>query len=90
MQEVRKCAICGNEFIAKRANTIYCSGPCRIEANRRRNKANWQNHLDEKNLSREIKKRGKPASDMTLAEINAAAREAGMSYGQYMVSKGLY
>ena len=89
MQEVRKCAICGNEFIAKRANTIYCSGPCRIEANRRRNKANWQKHIEEKNLSREIKRRGKPKAPMTLAEIEAAARAEGIHYGEYVEKYGL-
>lgn len=99
MQELRKCVICGKEYIATKANCICCSTPCKKERNRQKARENWKRYIQEGRYHDRMKKtnirmaktekRQGDTAGMSLAEVNAKAREAGMSYGQYMVKKGL-
>lgn len=76
----KKCVYCNKEFYADRHQTRYCSMKCRRAAQEQRNKerAEEENHIE--------KRDNKPHTS-NLLEINRKAREAGMSYGQYVAMK---
>lgn len=75
----KKCAWCGKMFETGRDNCFYCSEDCKRE--RRKQTSREYNHTHRKE-SAEIRIQGKSL----LAEKNAKARAAGMSYGQYDVA----
>lgn len=87
MKEVRKCAICGKEFIATRANCKYCGQQCKEEANRIKSREYWSRNCVGENALKQMMQQQKPRASVT--EIAIAAKEAGMSYGQYVVQMGL-
>ncbi len=69
------CDLCGEKFISYRSNIKYCSDACRKEANLINNRRNKE----------ERKGEYKPTQmTTTLDETIRQAREAGMSYGQYV------
>lgn len=89
MKEIRKCAICGREFMAKNGKSKYCGKSCRVEGNRIIAREHQRQYSKENKLPKVIEKREKSKSRMTIPEIVAAARKAGMSYGQYVEKMGL-
>lgn len=65
------CELCGEKFLSYRSNIKYCSDACRNEA--------------KKGYDSVKRQRGEVTTpSSTLAEINQQARDAGMSYGQYV------
>ena len=69
----RVCQYCGKEFISQNPHAKYCCEKCRREYYKSKPKPVVEN---------EVKKK-------TLAEINEEARNAGMTYGKYVLKMGL-
>lgn len=71
---IKKCPICGREFESSRRK--YCSAPCSKEGQRIKALKLFETRqkLDEMNGLRKT----------ALRDTARAAREAGMSYGQYV------
>lgn len=67
------CKICGSSFVATHNTTVICSKKCKDEAKRISIK---------KCKEKEEKKREKRNKE--IIDIAVAAREAGMTYGQYV------
>lgn len=65
------CEMCGEKFLSYRSNIKFCSDACRSAAKR-----------EYPSVKRRCGEVTTPSS--TLAEINQQARDAGMSYGQYV------
>ena len=74
MREIRKCKICGREFIAKRKNQIYCDKSCTAKAGVLATK--------ERRKAKAAAEKSKPKR--SISDINEEARAAGMTYGQYV------
>ena len=70
----RDCKICGREFVTTHSRTFCCSDKC-SSVNKYR--SNSLRKLKKDAICRAGKKRAE------LATINARAKEAGLSYGQY-------
>ena len=83
MREQRKCAYCGNTFIAKKVNAKYCSPECK-NAQQKIYQRIW-----EKNNSIERKKKRYQERSSALNFKVRAANEAGMSYGKYVAMEYL-
>lgn len=81
MEKVKTCPICGREFVTERRR--YCSESCsreaRIEDQKRRNR-----ELNRKPRPASVKPRVRPKEESSLQELARKAREAGMTYGQYV------
>ena len=75
----KPCGWCGKLFETGRDNCFYCSEDCKREKRRQTSREYNHNHRKE---SEEIRIQEKSL----LAEKNAKARAAGMSYGQYDVA----
>ena len=73
----RKCEICGEVFNRISYNQRYCGEKCKREANILRSR--------EKRRTEKLNAQTKTKHE-TLSEVAARARDAGMTYGQYMVS----
>lgn len=74
---LKVCEVCGKEFMGVKCAKV-CSPACRKEANRVRDAI-------ERIKQKEQQADRKEMSD--LARINAEARAAGMTYGQYVALK---
>lgn len=75
------CKECGKEFIAKGSSVVtqlYCGVKCRKKAGYRA----WLERETE--WGRQTKKQNKKKPEVSLEEMNRRAKEAGLSYGQYM------
>lgn len=83
MKEEKKiCPICGKEFTNGRRK--YCSEECTKESNRR-NTRKKDRERDEKLKKRPKTMKKKKGKKLNALELTAkAAREAGMTYGQYV------
>lgn len=77
----RKCMICGKDFVAKRPETQICSEPCKREAEKIRKKRAAAANMEK---PKPEPKKAKRKKALTVWQINAAARAAGMTYGQYV------
>lgn len=78
MAKIKTCPICGREFVAERRR--YCSEGCSREARiENQKRANREMSIKPRPVS--AVPRGKPKKENSLQEI---AREAGMTYGQYV------
>lgn len=77
-----KCVICGGEFAIDRRGTRRktCSAACHAENRRRLQNEVYARHAEERAAQ---KIRGETAAK-TLARVNAEARAAHVSYGQYV------
>ena len=77
-----KCVICGGEFAIDRrgARRKTCSAACHAENRRRLQNEVYARHAEERAAQ---KIRGETAAK-TLARVNAEARAAHVSYGQYV------
>ena len=71
------CRQCGKMFEATKQGILYCGPDCRAVAASERDKRNYYKNKELKNRPRIRKK------EKSLAEWDAEARAAGMSYGQY-------
>lgn len=75
---IRECVICGGAF-ESRQNRKTCSSACHAE-NRRRH----QTEANHRAAQEQAARRGRStAAGRALAGVNAAARAAHVSYGQY-------
>ena len=80
----KKCGVCGKEFDGWNKNQRYCSDACKNEAHRQRGEIYRANaRLKEEQKKAEANKK------KALEEIATAARNAGMTYGQYVARMGL-
>ena len=70
------CAVCGGTFYSQRRNTPVCSEACR-----KKYKQRLRQERAEENA---VPKRERKSN---IADINAAARAAGMTYGKYVAMK---
>ena len=75
---LKNCEICGGKFAAARRTVKYCSDVCRKEGNRRNAAERSRSPYD---------KTEKEKRPDRIAEINKLAREAGLSYGQYVAKQ---
>lgn len=95
MREIRECAICGNAYVATRANCKYCCKECAEQGNRmiaRENNGKYkagEKIAIKRELSNAKKVIEQVTHKMTITEIAVAANKAGMSYGQYVSQMGL-
>lgn len=89
--EPRACAICGKMFRPASKCQKYCSKDCSKEALLAdRRKYNSDYYFDEKRkqseaYERERIHRTRVTPRLSLAEVNRRAREAHMTYGQYVL-----
>lgn len=83
MKTIKKCDICGKEYLATGEKRRYCSDPCRREANLRNIRERNRQRAEKAKESMFIEVSEKAKKGMSLTEMAAAARKAGMSYGQY-------
>lgn len=83
MKEVRKCAVCGNYFVATRINAECCSDDCK---HTRRLKL--EKELREQNKS-EVRSKPRKRNKNSITDIAVEARKAGMTYGQYVAKMGI-
>ena len=74
-----KCGVCNKDFWTITKTKKYCSDECKKVAVARNSKR-WREGITQKKS-----KPKKPNQD--LIDIATAAREAGMTYGQYVASK---
>ena len=85
MAEYRRCVICNKPFVAKVVQALCCSPECskvrRSQKMSAYNKTAYAQKSEKATKSRKKK--------MSLAQINAEARAAGMTYGQYVGVMGL-
>lgn len=93
----RICKICGKEFTTPHPTKLICRMECKMENNRRMTTKYRNANLEEirqrerdNAAKRKLKKivDGKK-SHMTIDDICKAARENGMSYGEYVAAKSL-
>ena len=75
----KNCQICGTAFIPQATSQKYCCRQCARQAEQ------------ESNRKSETKKKNKKFGQhqKAAAEIATKAREAGLSYGQYVAKMGL-
>lgn len=71
---IKNCELCGGKFPAARRSVKYCSDVCRKEAYRRSAAERTKSPYNDKTERKPDR----------IAEINKLAREAGLSYGQYV------
>lgn len=89
-----ECVVCGNPLTGRQSK--YCSDECKRVAFRRERhkyvykykKPEPETEVDE--IKAEPKEETKPKNVPSIAEINKLAREAGLTYGQYVAKYRLY
>ena len=86
MEKMRKCGICGKQFISIVYNSKYCSNACKEEANRIKQREYWHKRNAAEQEKKALEEKNKPEP---LWKIEAEAWEHGMSYGQYEAKKWL-
>lgn len=76
----KKCGWCGKDFETGRDNTLYCCDECKYE----KKKETSRNHYAKQMKLLKEQESAPKKNDMSeLARVNARARAAGLSYGQY-------
>jgi len=81
MKVIKQCTICGASFETTNIHAKYCSDPCRKKASRksyRQAKAKEKEELERKKNMQQ-----------SIIDIAVLARQAGMTYGQYVAKMGL-
>lgn len=73
-EQMGKCICCGESFLTRQKSRLYCSEECR--------KKYWD---ELRRLT--YKKKHSNAVNEELVEVAAEARDAGMTYGQYVAKK---
>ena len=100
--EMRKCVVCGKEFMPIRGNQLVCSDDCRhkrdleVQKQWRENNKGYMSKKTAQEMPKEEKpkeekpKQEKPKSKQPktnhdkIADIAIAARNEGLTYGQYV------
>lgn len=81
MKVTKQCTICGASYETTNIHAKYCSDVCRKKASKemhRRSRAKQKEELErKKNMQQNI------------IDIAVLARQAGMTYGQYVAKMGL-
>jgi len=80
MKETRKCVVCGKTYIAIRYNSKYCSDSCYDTGLREKERIRDR----EKRKKEEAERQKKADNRKSISDYTAAARAAGLSYGQYV------
>lgn len=80
MRDFRRCAVCNKLYIATRQNAKYCSADCRLEGTYAM-KRTYKERKEQKAKPKKLKK--------SITDIAVEARQAGMTYGQYVAKMGL-
>jgi len=83
------CAYCGKTFEHNNTQTKYCGNECRAAVQREQNLRHRRKYLDRQATKPKAKRKPKIEKPKTLSEIAAAAREAGMTYGEYVAKYGI-
>ena len=78
------CAVCGREFEKVKNRQTICSDECRML---KRKECERRNHMQRK-LKSESEKRKSASNSKSIAEIQAEARNLGLSYGEYVARNG--
>ena len=79
MEEIRTCPVCGMEFTDRTRK--YCSPKCSKEGYRRRQLKYSKERQEKEN---QLRRTEKPKEKSQLERLAKEAREAGMTYGQYV------
>lgn len=84
------CVECGKTYIAHRCDSVTCGRECNYERNKKRSKETGAAYREKMRAQRLMKadapkKRGRKKKNRdSLEDIQARAREMGLSYGMYM------
>ncbi|MGN0506654.1 MAG: hypothetical protein ACI4FZ_08840 [Lachnospiraceae bacterium] len=84
----RHCEFCGKDFVTDRANRKYCP-ECSYEVTKAQTKASAKRSRERAKEKKEEERLAekKPVSE-SIADVQRKAREAGMSYGKYVLMMG--
>lgn len=74
----KKCEICGSVYMPRSLSQKYCGQACAKIAERMKEAAR------EKTPKKTYTKKEKPKPNQELVDMAARAKQAGMSYGQYV------
>lgn len=83
-----ECEICGKIFITNLSQKVTCSPECKDERHRRMVNANNRARREailNGTLPKSVRKKQKKVE--SVEELSRKAKEAGMSYGQYMAQR---
>ena len=72
---IRECAVCGKEFTTNNPLKDTCNKKCAMKYANRNAKPKRIKQIEQPKLS--------------IAEVNAEARKQGLTYGQYVLRRGL-
>ncbi len=75
------CVHCGKPFMANGTRNKFCSEACKVVAQRDQKRA-YENKKKALKLERQQKSKN-------IGEVSAAAKKAGMTYGQYVSKFGV-
>ena len=78
------CKHCNKPFYPKNGRFKYCSTECRLDEKKIQMVSIWQKHSMLKKPKPKIIKQ----PTQTIAEINILAKNAGMTYGEYVSKMG--
>lgn len=82
------CRMCGKPFETGRDNRFYCSEKCSYEKKQQTSRAYHEMEAEREAERKAEKLKAKYSGAMSeLAELNQKAREAGLSYGKYLVER---
>lgn len=88
-----ECPECGKRFVVKNARQKFCSSQCQIKDGQRRKRKYYaedrdaeKRRMEQRRIEAELEQM-KKAPSRSLAEVCAAAKAAGMTYGQYLAAE---
>ena len=86
---VMNCKHCNKPFYPKNGRFKYCSTECRLDEKKIQMVSISKTHAEERKKLKKIKQPIKPKQKQTIAEINILAKNAGMTYGEYVSKMGV-
>lgn len=84
--KIVKCGCCGKEFNTKNGGSKYCSKDCRLIMSRQ---ISAEYNRNKRELTKAFMARRSETKSNGIDAVAAAAKEAGMSYGQYKAAEFL-
>lgn len=84
--KIVKCGCCGKEFNTKNGGSKYCSKDCRLIMSRR---VSAEYNRNKRELTKAFMARRSETKSNGIDAVAAAAKAAGMSYGQYKAAEFL-
>lgn len=84
--KIVKCSCCGKEFNTKNGGSKYCSKDCRLIMSRR---ISAEYNRNKRELTKAYMARRSETKSDGIDAVAAAAKAAGMSYGQYKAAEFL-